>query len=168
MRAALPRLIASVVAIAATPACSQSDDDVVQWAGPNDVEMSAAETQAKQTLPIFWRRVKSGDPQIDAALLKIGFPAPRGGTEYLWVAVGPDSDTDHQGQVLNEPEAAKGVHAGQVITFEPARIGDWSYRKAGKFYGQYTTRVMIKRADADTAREQAATLWPTPLEPESR
>ncbi|MFC3069696.1 DUF2314 domain-containing protein [Phenylobacterium soli] len=168
MRAAVPGIVALMIVTAvATPACSRSDADIVQWTGPDDAEMLAAESQAKQTLPVFWRRVKSGDPQIDLALLKIGFPAPREGTEYLWLAVGPDSDADHRGEVLNEPEAAEGVRAGQIVTFDPARIGDWSYRKAGKYYGQYTTRVMIKRTDPQTAREEAADLSPMPLEPES-
>jgi uncharacterized protein YegJ (DUF2314 family) len=159
-------LAAALVAGLATPACSR--DDRIQVAPADDAEMQQAEAQARETLPSFWNRIKSGDPQIDLAVIKLGFPTPNGATEYLWAAVRPQSETDHRAMLLNDAVEVSDLRAKQLVTFDPAQIGDWGYRKGGKFYGQFTTRVMIKRATPEIAQEQDASLWPKPLEGEAR
>ena len=130
----------------------------------SDLEMQAAEKQARGTLPIFWRHLANRDPKIDLALVKVGYPTPGGGTEFLWMVLTGIEGSKVSGQIVNEPLEVPGVHVRQKVVVDKSTIGDWAYRKGGKFYGHFTTRVMLKRVDAKTAAAESVDLAPTPLE----
>ena len=155
-------LSAAVVSLAA---CSQPDRAV--WLSKDDRSLDAASTTAKDTLPVFWAKFDARPADVRESLVKVGYPTRHGGIEYLWMDVASHSGSTVQGRLANEPEDVAGVHAGQDVSVETSKIVDWSYRKGGLYYGQFTTRVLLEKADAKTRREQFETLAPTPLEPEN-
>ena len=155
-------LVASVAA-ATLAACSQPDRAV--WMAKDEPRMIAAMTSAKHALPIFWATFDAHDPKITEALVKVGYPTRHGGVEYLWVDVESHGASVLRGRMLNEPEDVTGVHRGDAVSVEISKIGDWAYRKNGKYYGQFTTPLMLENVDAKTRREQSQDLARTPLEP---
>jgi uncharacterized protein YegJ (DUF2314 family) len=154
--------IALAVALGALAGCSQ---DKVIWLDRNDKSMDPAFAKARETLPLFWSKVDAGDPAITERLVKVGYPTTHGGIEYLWMDVLSHNAIAINGRLVNEPEDVPGVHSGQDVTIEPSKVADWSYSKGGKYFGQFTTRVLLEHSDPKTRREEGDRLAPTPLEP---
>jgi uncharacterized protein YegJ (DUF2314 family) len=127
--------------------------------------MIPAIAQARETLPQFWAKVDAPKSGISEAAIKVGFPTQHGGVEFLWLEVERHGSAAVFGRILNEPEDAPSVHAGQEISVPNTRIIDWTYNKGGKYFGQFTTRVLLKTADEATRRQE--NLAPTPVEPKS-
>jgi uncharacterized protein YegJ (DUF2314 family) len=163
-RAFVPGVMLSLAMAMMLPAPSFARE-ITQRVARSDPRMQAAEKQARETLPIFWRRLGSRDPQIDVALVSVGFPTPEGNIELLWMTLTKIDGSKISGRIVNESTELPNIHVQQEVVVDESTIADWSYRKAGKFYGQFTTRVMLKRVDAKTAAAEGAVLAPTPLEP---
>jgi uncharacterized protein YegJ (DUF2314 family) len=163
MRLLLHRALVASVAAVALSACDKADRAI--WTDKDEPHMIAAIQAARAALPIFWAKVDAHEPDVTETLVKVGYPTGHGGIEYLWMDVASHDASNVRGRILNEPEDVAGVHAGQDVALAQSTIGDWAYRKAGKYYGQFTTRVLLETADSATRREQSADLAPTPLEP---
>ena len=153
-------------AFAATlAACSPPDRAI--WMAKNEPKMLPAIKAATETLPVFWAVVDAQDPAVTERLVKVGYPTRHGGVEYLWMDVAGHNPTRVRGRVANAPEDVSDVHAGDNVSVEISKIADWAYRKNGKYFGQFTTRVMLEQVDAKTRAEESQDLAPTPLEPTS-
>jgi uncharacterized protein YegJ (DUF2314 family) len=161
----LAQTLAALVAAVTLAACSQPDRAV--WTAKDEPKMLAAMTSAREALPVFWAKVDARDPNISETLVKVGYPTRHDGVEYLWMAVQSHDASVVRGRLLNEPEDVAGVHADDAASVDVSKIADWAYRKDGKYYGQFTTRVMLESVDAKTRQEQSESLAPTPLEPTS-
>jgi uncharacterized protein YegJ (DUF2314 family) len=144
---------------------AQADEAPMQWRKNDDAEMNAAVAEARRTLPVFRRLFDEHPVDIDLFLIKAGFKTAHGGSEHVWLYDLAWKDGSVSGVLANEPEDVPNMHAGDRVTASEDMISDWAYRKQGKFYGQYTTRVMIKTESPADAAEESQTLWPTPLEP---
>lgn len=166
MLARFTALAFSGVIALATPACSEPDRAI--WLDKHDARMEGAIKAGKDSLPTFWRKIDSGDPAIEEAMVKVGYPTAHGGTEYLWMALESHSAEAVTGVLVNEPEDVPGVHEGQRATVELSRVADWAYFKGGKSFGQFTTRMLLDVADENQRAEIAESLAPTPLEPETK
>lgn len=155
--------------LAGQAACAPKDsDDKAIWFGKADHAMNASVDEARATLPIFWKHLEQ-DREVRHFLIKVAFPTSHGGVEHLWIGLTSTDEKALHGEILNEPEDVPNVHAGQPYEItEPSKISDWSYEKAGKFYGQFTTRAMLKAMDEKGRAEQLEVLAPTPLEPGDR
>jgi uncharacterized protein YegJ (DUF2314 family) len=162
------RGVATVLAfmsLTTSAACAPRDKAI--WGPKNDPAMEAAMDQAQATLPQFWARVDGHPTELRDPAVKVGYPTAHGGYEFLWVYVEDHQPSEIHGEIANEPEDVPGVHAGQQAAFPARKIVDWTYLKGDVYYGQYTTRVMLQRADAKTRAEEGARLSSAPLETEA-
>ncbi|SEW21702.1 Uncharacterized conserved protein YegJ, DUF2314 family [Cognatiyoonia koreensis] len=116
----------------------------------NDPEMNSAITAARKSLPLFLNNALDADgfgPR--GAYVKVRFPVSGGNfdNENIWVGPFLRLDrADFVGLLANQPEAMPGLNAGDQVTFDYDMIVDWNLDAgAGRFYGDYTTRVVISR-----------------------
>jgi uncharacterized protein YegJ (DUF2314 family) len=72
------------------------------------------------------------------------------------------------GILADEPELLPALHLGSPVEIAEADIADWTYRKNGKRWGHFSTRVLLQRTSAAEAAPILAVLSPTPLEPGTR
>ncbi len=169
MRRGIAILLAGLVLAVATASCNRSDaaknEPPVLWLNKDDAAMNAAVAQARSTLPKFQKLFEARPADVQQFLVKVAMPTPQGGREHLWMVLQDWKDGSVSGVLINEPEAVPSLHDGDRITAKLEAISDWSYAKHDKFYGQYTTRVMLSREPAADAAEISSTLWPQPLEP---
>lgn len=151
------------------PACAMAQDPVTEFAG-DDREMNAAMATAQDTLGLFLGNVtdESGFGLPDASV-KVAFPVddPRMTDEIIWV--GPfrwDGGDGFVGLLANEPHALGDLGLGDPVEFSAGMVRDWSLVALdGTLYGNYTTRVMIPRIDAASARDLRAVLATDPVPP---
>jgi uncharacterized protein YegJ (DUF2314 family) len=150
------------VAAAPVPASQAQGDRVVDF-GEEDAEMNAAIASARMTLPLFWKHLEASP--LTVHYLKVGFSTPDGGHEHTWVkqmhVTGGDKVT---ALLANKPQNLPGLSMYVPVTFTQDQISDWAYEKNGKFYGHYTTRVVIKHIDPAEAASMRATLSENPVE----
>lgn len=162
------KVIAVVIALAlgscAEPEGQNAGTDKAVWLPNHDPAMDAATAQARASLPTFWAIV-SNNPAIEERSVKVGYPTRHGGIEYLWVDVMDRHGQQISGRILNEPEDVVDVRVGQAVTVQERDVVDWSYRKTGgRYFGQFTTREVLRHTDKATSQEEGARLSRTPLE----
>ena len=129
-----------------------------------DRKMNAAIAQARETLPkaLDTARLASGG-YASGLQLKVAVPSQRG-TEVIWVgSIAPKGDDSFTGAFVNTPIGLPGKTRGSKVSFAQSAIFDWSLPAgSGRYFGNYTTRVIA--ADLPSARGKAirATLTPRP------
>ena len=167
MRSSVALVLAACASICATgAACSPRDEAV--WLKKTSPEMAEAMKSAQASLPVFWKRIDSGDPDVTSPMVKVGYPTAHGGVEYLWMEVEAHSGDTVTGRIANTPEDVPDVHEGERVVVDLVKIIDWAYFKNEKSFGQFTTRVLLVGADAEKQREFGGDLLaPNPIESES-
>lgn len=145
---------------------AQDDPDPVVTFDGHDPEMNAAIAAAQRTLPIFLsNNVDDEGYGPYGGYIKVGFPVENAAynVEIIWV--GPFLTLDKEnfvGMFSNEPQSMPGQHAGDEVSFTYDMIVDWNLdRGDGRYYGDYTTRVVASRLPED----QAAALLSRFIEP---
>ena len=66
------------------------------------------------------------------------------------------------GRLANEPQRLAPLVQGSPYRGTSAVISDWGYVRDGLMYGNYTTRVMLKRIPAAQAEKLRQALSPQP------
>ena len=147
-------------AVSVLLACPVLAEDAVVNFGADDPEMSAAEAEAKASLPKFLIEVVGPDGYaIEGTAVKVSFPTvdPESSgmdTEVIWVSPWAMSQGQFRGLLANEPVALGDLRVGDVVDFRQDQIHDWSYfGEDGKLYGNYSTRVMLPHIPAEQAAE---------------
>ena len=169
MRALLCAGLAAVALCACSPASNASappegkGDKVVNFAD-SDAKMSAAIAQARKTLPVFWKHLQAHPEMADSNSLKVALPADGGGHEHIWVSHIQAKGDQITGRLANEPNGLPGMSLGSPVTFKQDQISDWTYKKDGKLYGHYTTRIVIEHIDPAEAAQVRAVLSENPVE----
>ena len=122
----------------------------------NDREMNKAILAARKTLPAFLANTVDAEgygPR--GGFLKVRFEVNAQGAtdENIWV--GPFANFEGQdfvGLLANQPVAMPGLNAGDQVSFSYDMIVDWNLDAGdGRYYGDYTTRVVIARLDPSEA-----------------
>ena len=127
--------------------------------------MLAATAEVRRTLPTFRHLLATRPSDIEDYWLKVGFPRSDGETEYLWLDHLSWNGDSVTGVLQNDPEKVPGRHAGDQVTVKQNAISDWAYLKHGQAFGNFTTRVLLRHASPEIAKEVSKTLSPEPLEP---
>ena len=140
-----------------------ADDPVVEFS-KDDAELNAAIKAARETLPIFWTLFDTDPVVKESGLVKVAFPIRGGGNEHMWLKDLQRRNGAIYGTLDNIPAGDVGHRKGDRIRIDPEQITDWSYFRAGRMYGNYTTRVMVKHAPSATAEELLRVLSDRPLE----
>jgi len=149
------------------PVAALAQDPITEF-GTGDREMNAAMAAAQDTLPLFLVNVTDEDGLgLPGASVKVAFAVDRSDmtSEVIWV--GPfrwDGGDGFVGLLANEPHALGDLGLGDPVDFSADMVRDWSLVATdGTLYGNYTTRVMIPRIDAASARELRAVLAKEPI-----
>lgn len=159
----------ATLALITTSACSQPSprSDVV-WTKPDRPEVTAASAEARKTLPIFWRHFDAKAPGTGEFYIKVPFKTRHDGQEHMWVEPVRRSPTEIVGRLADTPEDVDGVKPGDEVHFAPERVSDWSYVKADKTYGNFTTRVLLDSFGAEERQYAATHMSAKPIEAEDQ
>lgn len=148
------------------PALAWTDEK--QDFAPEDPVMNAAIAQARQKLPHMFARfeeARRGTSSADDFMVKVRITAD-GVTEQIWMALialdgKPVVENDAvTGIIANEPFEFTSIKLGDRFTADLNQISDWSYWQGGLLHGNYTTRVMLPKMNAQDAAELGVILAP--------
>ena len=146
---------------AATTRVSAEDRSPIVDLSPADAEMNAAIAQARAALPAFWASYQAPKPSETGHSLKVRFPKPRTGHEFIWMAeVKKLADGRYSGRFANSPRDLPGKRAGDLVEFGEADVADWMFLRNGKIVGGDTIKSTLKympKADADALRARMET-----------
>ena len=129
------------------------NSETLRMVDVTDPEMIEATTQARNTLPKFWSLKDSDNSELSAFSLKVGLPTHDNSLEHIWVDSLEKNGNQITGILINDPVDIPNLNFGDKVTFTSEDITDWQYMKAGKMYGHYTTRVMMKTLPASDVRQ---------------
>jgi uncharacterized protein YegJ (DUF2314 family) len=111
-----------------------------------DPEMVAIISEARESLPIFWERIRAEDPNEHTFALKVRIEDKQG-VEHFWV-INPSLASDRiLGEINNPPTIVKCVKEGELISRPIEDVTDWSFVRGEKIVGNFTLREMIRRGD---------------------
>ncbi len=89
--------------------------------------------------------------------------------EMLWVDKIRRHGNIFKARLASHPHYMPGTRMGHTVEFFHDQIADWAVQAVdGRYYGYYTTRVLIKTMTPDRAAKYRALLVENPLPPEWR
>lgn len=104
-------------------------------------EMAAAIRTARSGLPGFFKRYAAPGPGERYFLVKYDL-VPGDVDEFIWARVVAHKDGTTTAILVNNPRAP-GYRKGQEVHISDAAIIDWSYVKADRVEGAFTTRALL-------------------------
>ena len=110
---------------------------------PDDLEMEAAITAAKESFRQFLDAFLEPAPGQMSFLVKVAFIKGEE-VEHIWVADLNFNRKTPRGVIANEP-ALRGFRFKQHVKFSPSQITDWMYIENGRLVGGYTIRLLRDR-----------------------
>ena len=119
------------------------EDDPVISVCESNKEMARAISRARETLPLFFKSMKSPRPDQYGFALKVAISDGKN-IEHFWLKDIKRSKNGFAGTIDNTPRNVSHVTFGQRFSFPHKDISDWMYRQNGKIYGGYTIRVLVK------------------------
>jgi uncharacterized protein YegJ (DUF2314 family) len=147
--------LALAVILPNAPAVGQQDRVIPV---PNaDMEMRAAITKARASLPQFWEALVHPRPGEARFALKVAV-SDHGHTEHLWVNEIAKFSDRIVATIADTPEKVSSVKLGQRYEFTADKISDWMFRRHGKIVGNETMRVLLKYMPAQEAAQFRAML----------
>jgi len=108
-----------------------------------DADMAAAIAKARESLPRFWQALQNPAHGETNFALKMRF-SDTNAMEYVWLGDISRADTRTFGTVGGGPLTVHSISQGQRVAINEPDIGDWSYDRDGKTYGNYTIRALFK------------------------
>ena len=111
-------------------------------------ELKAASEAARAKLPALRAAFNKGLQPGEYIQLKLPFPIPTGGNEWMWVEVMSwDGDTI-VGLLKNEPVNIPTLHGGQQVTVSQSKVFDYLRRDAkGGEEGNQTSQILLRMRD---------------------
>ncbi|MGH1368713.1 MAG: DUF2314 domain-containing protein [Maritimibacter sp.] len=133
----------------------------------DDAAMSASRDTARSYLAPLTETLFDADGTGNPALtFKVSFPVGNNGNEVIWVGGLHKTDTGFTGSLSNQPEQMKGLNHGDAVTFTDDMIYDWGVESEnGKYYGHFSTRVLLSKMDETSAAQVGAILEDNPVPP---
>jgi uncharacterized protein YegJ (DUF2314 family) len=86
----------------------------------------------------------------------------------MWVEPVSRSTTEIVGRLVDTPQDVDGLKPGDEVRFSPEQVSDWSYMKADKTYGNFTTRVLLDSFGVEERRYAATHMSAKPIEAEDQ
>lgn len=117
-------------------------------------EMAAAIDTARSGLPGFFARFAAPGQGESNFLIKYDL-VPGEVDEFIWARIVARANGVTTAILVNNPRAP-GYRKGQEVKVPDAAVIDWSYVKAGRVEGAYTTRAllgMVSPAEAAALRK---------------
>lgn len=122
--------------------------DPVLYASQSDERLAEISRRARETLPVFIRKLQT--PAEDEGNFRIKYPFaadPGSGLsrEHLWLGDITFKDGLYYGTILNEPYYITGLKAGDVTVFDIETISDWMYTRGEAIIGGLSVKYLIER-----------------------
>lgn len=149
--------------VSAVPSVAQVADRPIYSDKQQSRALNAATGQARASLPKFWGAFDETSAK-ESFNLKVAFKTRTGAAEHIWVNQLVRNGDQISGALNDEPVGLPGQHAGSKVTFKADQISDWSYRKNGKLYGHFTTRILLLRMSPEEQAGLRAILSSSPVE----
>jgi uncharacterized protein YegJ (DUF2314 family) len=127
----------------ANPETASSGRSVID-VDEEDPEMLKAITEARSTLPEFWKALDSPHKGESNFALKVKVSDGKG-TEHIWLTNIERKDGEVYGTLDNEPDALTSVKLGDRLKIEEKNISDWLYMRNGKMVGNQTIRPLFSK-----------------------
>jgi uncharacterized protein YegJ (DUF2314 family) len=155
----LALLLAVVCALVVLPVAAQDRPRSSTFiATPDeDPEMDAAISKARADIDRFWQVLESPQNGEQGFAVKRKFVDGLN-WEYMWVSLQRRHGGSVVGTIANRPEGLRNVRLGQSVSFPEGEVADWFFFRAGKMYGNYTLRPLLKRMPPDHAAKARAML----------
>jgi uncharacterized protein YegJ (DUF2314 family) len=112
----------------------------------DDPELRRIAEDARETLPVFIRRLQSPLEGDGNFRIKYPFRADSGsvfGREQIWLEDIDFRDGAYHGTLANTPFHVSTLKAGDTVTFEIDGITDWMYTRHGKIAGGLSIRYLL-------------------------
>jgi uncharacterized protein YegJ (DUF2314 family) len=108
----------------------------------DDPEKLAAEQEARDTLPIFWKAFDN--PAEDETDFALKFNLyPEGNAEFIWAGSLKREKGEIYGLLLNLPLELE-YYPDEYVKIDPNLIVDWTYFKGNVAQGHFITKLMFK------------------------
>lgn len=125
--------------------------------GGQSEEMARAIAKARQSLDVFWRRVRANDPADTGYAVKV-VAGDQHGSEHLWLSNITLRNGRILGMVDTQPRVVRSIRQGQVMDVRDDAIVDWMYFENGRIVGNETGRAMLRYLPA-AEREKMLQLY---------
>ena len=122
-----------------------------------DVELEAANQQARNTLDKFTDRIASPHPDRTFAAVKVRFFPPDGLPQDIWVDEITYTGSSFLGNMGDDIPSLK-LSAGEKIVVPAEDIVDWMLVEDGKLVGGYTIRLAYQRMSPEEKERFLETL----------
>jgi uncharacterized protein YegJ (DUF2314 family) len=114
----------------------------------DDPELRRIAEEARDTLPVFIRRLQSPLEGDGNFRIKYPFRTDDGsvfGREQLWLENIGFKDGAYHGTPANTPFYVPALKAGDTVTFQIDNITDWMYTRRGKIIGGRSIKYLLDR-----------------------
>ena len=104
---------------------------------------NAASRKAREKLPALREQFNKKMQPGEYIQVKVPFPAPGGGNEYMWVEVSSWNGDKIKGLLRNEPVNIPTLHGGQMVAVSEAKVFDYIHtRPDGTQEGNETSKII--------------------------
>ncbi|CUH76477.1 Uncharacterized conserved protein YegJ, DUF2314 family [Tropicibacter naphthalenivorans] len=137
----------------------------------SDYAMAKAFGQARATLNDALGAMEKRHGRFSPSFaLKVALPVPAPERiEMIWVDTIRRDGKGFVAQLAGHPAHMPDKRIRDLVRFSHSQIADWAVQAVdGRYYGYYTTRVLLNGAKGPLAEEIRALLVPNPLPPEWR
>ena len=128
----------------------------------NDPELRRIAENARETLPVFIRRLQNPLEGEGNFRIKYPFRADGGsvfGREQIWLEDIDFRDGAYHGTPANTPYHVSTLKTGDTVTFEIDDITDWMYTRRGKIAGGLSIKYLLEQIpEHERSGEQRAIL----------
>jgi uncharacterized protein YegJ (DUF2314 family) len=130
------------------PAEAALAGDPVFYASQTDEALREIGRRARETLPVFIRKLQSPGKDERDFRIKYPFAADPGSGisyEHLWLGDISFKDGLYYGTILNQPYHVTGLKAGDLTAFSMDTISDWMYTRGDAIVGGLSAKYLIER-----------------------
>lgn len=125
------------------PVAPVVDDPVVDVA-EDDVEIRAAEQEARDRLGDFLEALASGSPDQSSFSIKAPFTDGEQ-TEFMWISDVTYENDRFTGKLNNEPQTVRGFSLWDKLSVARDEVVDWLYVENGEMKGGFSAKILAQR-----------------------
>jgi uncharacterized protein YegJ (DUF2314 family) len=123
----------------------------------HDGELLEVSAKARSKLPELHKAFSSGLQPGEFIQIKVPFPTPEGGNEWMWVEVTSWKGSKIRGLLENEPLNVPDLHGGQIVEIREGDVFDYLLQHPdGSQEGNTTGAILKKMAEAQNAESGAS------------
>jgi uncharacterized protein YegJ (DUF2314 family) len=122
--------------------------DPTQHRAGDDAELARIAEAARDTLPVFLRRLqrpRAGDGNFRIKYPLAADPGSGFSREQVWLANIRFRDRRFSGVLVNTPYYVSGFSAGDSIIIDTEEITDWMFTRRGKITGGFSIKYLLEQ-----------------------